>query len=165
MSFRTFDAGRERPEPERMLNIKIHRLCLILSILFGTIGCDHLTKSVVRMQVQYTQNPGAFMSLGAQLSPELRFWMFEISVSFFLLLVAWALIRARSLAPAHVAGLSFVLAGGLGNLIDRLNHGSVTDFLILSWGNYHTGIFNLADMAICLGALLLFIPRSNPGYS
>ena len=100
------------------------------------------------------------MSLGADLSPIVRFWIFDISVSFFLLLTAFALIRARSLAPAHVAGLSFVLGGGLGNLIDRLNHGSVTDFLILNLGSYHTGIFNLADAAICLGALLLFIPQS-----
>jgi len=143
-----------------MLKIKIHRLCLILSILFGTIGCDQISKNAVRVQVHYTQNPGAFMSLGADLSPIVRFWIFDISVSFFLLLTAFALIRARSLAPAHVAGLSFVLGGGLGNLIDRLNHGSVTDFLILNLGSYHTGIFNLADAAICLGALLLFIPQS-----
>jgi signal peptidase II len=49
-----------------------------------------------------------------------------------------------------------ILAGGLGNLIDRVtNHGQVTDFLNLGIGSLRTGIFNVADVAITGGALLL----------
>ena len=54
--------------------------------------------------------------------------------------------------------LALILAGGLGNQIDRLLfQGGVTDFLFLTLGPLHTGIFNVADMAIMAGALLLLL--------
>lgn len=53
--------------------------------------------------------------------------------------------------------LACVLGGAMGNLIDRLWHGKVVDFLDFYVGRWHWPAFNLADSAICLGAFLLLI--------
>jgi signal peptidase II len=58
---------------------------------------------------------------------------------------------------AQFVALGLLLAGGVGNLIDRINqNGHVTDFLNVGIGPVRTGIFNVADMAIMAGAGLLF---------
>jgi signal peptidase II len=49
-------------------------------------------------------------------------------------------------------GLSFVVAGGVSNLLDRiLHHGLVTDFVTIHVGPFHTGVFNAADILIMTG--------------
>ena len=67
-------------------------------------------------------------------------------------LIVW-LSRERDRAIALAIGL--VLGGAVGNVIDRLRHGAVVDFLDVHWSGYHWPAFNLADSAIVLGALLL----------
>ena len=52
-------------------------------------------------------------------------------------------------------GYAFVLGGAIGNLIDRIRFGSVVDFLDFYWGKYHWPAFNVADSAICIGAILI----------
>ena len=52
-------------------------------------------------------------------------------------------------------GLAMVLGGAIGNLIDRIRFGSVIDFLDFYLGVYHWPAFNIADSAICVGALLI----------
>jgi signal peptidase II len=54
-------------------------------------------------------------------------------------------------------GLSLVLGGAVGNVIDRLRLGAVTDFLDLHWGGAHWPAFNVADVAICAGVALLVL--------
>jgi signal peptidase II len=55
------------------------------------------------------------------------------------------------------AGLSLVLGGAIGNLIDRAALGYVTDFIQVWFGNWPFPSFNIADSAISVGAALLFI--------
>ena len=66
---------------------------------------------------------------------------------------------------SYVIGLSMIFAGGLGNLIDRFDNYSVTDFISIHVGNiYFPAIFNLADFFITLGALFIiyyFIKDKN----
>jgi signal peptidase II len=65
---------------------------------------------------------------------------------------------ARRLQPWRVVALALVAGGGISNLIDRLLYdGRVTDFLNVGIGGVRTGIFNVADMAIMAGALLLLV--------
>ena len=54
-------------------------------------------------------------------------------------------------------GLCFVIGGGVGNLLDRILYGSVTDFLYLKFGIFQTGIFNMADVSIMTGMFLIFL--------
>ena len=65
----------------------------------------------------------------------------------------------RSPNPGGIAGGSLLVAGGVGNLIDRMvNHGAVIDFMNIGFGRLRSGIFNVADMAIMAGAgVLLFV--------
>ena len=67
---------------------------------------------------------------------------------------------ARHLRPDERlarTGLTLILGGALGNLIDRLHAGYVVDFLDVYWGNWHFWAFNVADAAINLGAVLVFV--------
>jgi signal peptidase II len=56
--------------------------------------------------------------------------------------------------PAAV-GYSLIMAGAVGNLLDRLRLGEVVDFLDFHWGPYHWPAFNVADSLVCLGAAVL----------
>lgn len=69
-------------------------------------------------------------------------------------LLVW-LVRVQSRLQAAALGL--VIGGALGNLVDRLRHGAVTDFLDFHFQGYHWPAFNLADSGIVLGVLLLLI--------
>jgi signal peptidase II len=53
--------------------------------------------------------------------------------------------------------LAMVVGGALGNLVDRLRHGAVTDFIDLHVAGYHWPVFNIADTGITIGAALLLI--------
>ena len=64
-------------------------------------------------------------------------------------------VRADS-APTRL-GLSFCIGGALSNAIDRLIYGAVADFFHLHWGTWSFYIFNLADVAITIGVILLLV--------
>ena len=61
----------------------------------------------------------------------------------------------RSRHPVEAAGLALIVGGSLGNLTDRLRQGAVTDFLDVYWRDWHWPAFNMADVAITLGAALM----------
>ena len=65
------------------------------------------------------------------------------------------LLKRHSQQALFAAALSFILGGALGNVIDRLLHGYVVDFIQLHYGGWYFPAFNVADSAITLGALLL----------
>jgi signal peptidase II len=54
------------------------------------------------------------------------------------------------------AGLSLILGGAVGNLVDRASQGHVTDFVDAYWGQWHFWAFNVADASISIGAVLVF---------
>jgi signal peptidase II len=54
-------------------------------------------------------------------------------------------------------GFCFVIGGGIGNLFDRMEYGSVTDFLHIRFGIFQTGIFNLADVSIITGIIIVLL--------
>lgn len=108
-------------------------------------------------RLQYAENKGAFLSLGSGLSDQSRFWVLGVIVLAFLSIYASQVLRGT---PNRIViyGISFVLGGGVSNLLDRFfrDQGSVIDFMNLGFGNLRTGIFNIADMAIVVGVSLLF---------
>jgi signal peptidase II len=73
------------------------------------------------------------------------------------LLLAWLLFAGRAGSPLAGAGLALLAGGAAGNLLDRLLHGAVTDFIELHAGSFYWPAFNLADSAITIGAALLLI--------
>ena len=70
------------------------------------------------------------------------------------LIISWLMLRAKGLEK-----ISFlmIIGGSLGNLFDRINYSSVPDFIDFHISNFHWFIFNVADIFISLGVLLLII--------
>lgn len=149
------------------------QLVLVLLVLLCCIGCDQAVKAIARgalassppvllldgaVRLQYAENPGAFLSLGAELPAGIRFFLGVILVGATQLALFAFLLRARTLSAAQRIGFSLFLAGGLGNWIDRIaNDGHVIDFVSLGVGPLHTGIFNVADVAITAGIVVILL--------
>ena len=71
------------------------------------------------------------------------------------LTIAFAVMAFRAQHALERAGFALVVGGALGNIIDRVRQGAVTDFLDLYWRDWHWPTFNVADIAITLGAVLI----------
>jgi signal peptidase II len=156
----------------------ISRFFVVMITLCCCVGCDQVSKSAARallasgvteslfadsLRLQLVENTGALLSLGESLPEHVRFTLFTAAAAVLLIGLVCAALFARRLGPARFVPLALVAGGGISNLIDRLVfHGHVTDFLNLGIGSFRTGIFNLADMAILGGALLLILRRHAP---
>ena len=156
----------------------IPRFIVVMVTLCCCVGCDQVSKSAARamltsgvteslfadsLRLQLVQNPGAFLSLGDSLSEQLRFTLFTAAAAVLLIGLLCVSLFARRLRPARFIPLALIAGGGISNLIDRLVFdGRVTDFLNVGVGSFRTGIFNVADMAILAGALLLILRRYAP---
>jgi signal peptidase II len=83
------------------------------------------------------------------------FTLFAVGVS--IALVIW--LRKLSLAAQTllVFGLTLILGGAIGNVIDRIEHGYVVDFVHAHWGHHYFPAFNVADAAISIGAVLVVL--------
>ena len=71
------------------------------------------------------------------------------------LALVFAFMALRAQHPLERAGFALVVGGALGNIFDRMRQGAVTDFLDLYWRDWHWPTFNVADIAITLGAVLI----------
>ncbi len=100
-------------------------------------------------------NPGAAFSFLADAGGWQR-WFFTGLGTVAALVMVWML-RAHAGQRLFCWAISFILGGAVGNVIDRLLHGYVVDFLDFYWGHWHFPAFNLADSAITLGAILLIL--------
>jgi len=105
----------------------------------------------------YVTNKGAAFSIFASVESPLRHYFFVTIniIAFFGLSIA-----AYKMRRDHVfytVSFALIAAGALGNVVDRIRHGAVIDFLDFYFGSYHWPAFNVADSAICVGVALLFI--------
>ena len=109
------------------------------------------------INLTHQQNTGAAFSFLAGASGWQR-WFFVLLATVVSTVIAVWLWRIRTQGPLLLmAGLSLVLGGALGNLIDRARLGYVTDFIQVWFGNWAFPSFNVADAAISVGAALLII--------
>jgi signal peptidase II len=160
-------------EYENKRTVSFKKIQLMAPVILSCVGCDQITKAVAReslvdsparsffwdlFRLQFAENYGAFLGMGSGLPESVRFWVFIITVGAVLLgIMVWTFF-SRNLRPGGVVALSLVLGGGLSNLYDRVfNDGAVVDFLNLGLGGLRTGIFNIADVAISTGIILLLI--------
>ncbi len=151
---------------------KVGRIVLIVLVAGIIAWIDQVSKSIARQQlansppiilindiirVYYSENSGAMLGLGANLPPNLRFWLLSVVAGLMLigmLVFAW---RSESLDIMGVLGTGLLVGGGVSNLIDRIISGRVIDFMNIGIGNLRTGIFNVADVAIMIGAGLIIV--------
>jgi signal peptidase II len=137
---------------------------------------DRITKLVIERRVSaldtftvipdifdivHTRNRGIAFGLFNDSSSEMGSFVligFSLLILGFIGTLLWQ--YSRGFAHEHWTlryGLGLVLGGALGNLLDRVLHGSVTDFLDFHWGVHHFPVFNLADSAISVGAAMLLL--------
>lgn len=104
----------------------------------------------------YVRNYGAAFSFLSDAGGWQR-WLFTIvAVGFSTLLTLWLRRQSTDLWRLNIA-YTLVIGGAIGNLVDRLQHGFVVDFLDFYWKTAHFPAFNIADSAICVGAALIII--------
>jgi signal peptidase II len=80
-------------------------------------------------------------------------WLLTLMMLAIVALLANWLRKATS--PGYAAALGLIIGGALGNALDRMLHGAVADFVHLHWGSFSWYIFNVADIAIVAGAMVL----------
>jgi signal peptidase II len=155
---------------------RLHRL--EVAVAAGIVVVDQITKALVRAHVSlydtvpvvpgilnltHVRNSGAaFGFLNAVEFPYKSAILALIATAAF---VGIAFYAARTATDERVArfGLAMILAGAIGNLIDRLVLGSVVDFVDVVFGSWHFWAFNVADSAITLGVIAMMIDMMGTG--
>jgi signal peptidase II len=162
---------------------RLPRIVALSAIVLALVGCDQATKVyAVRnlkgqppqsyladtIRIHYVENPGAFLGMGGQLDPQLKYWVLTIPTAVILVWVLLFVFTSRTIDCWTFVALAMIVAGGIGNSIDRFRLGGlVIDFLNLGFGEkvwQRTGIFNVADMAITAGFIMLlpYVFKGDP---
>jgi signal peptidase II len=100
------------------------------------------------------ENTGAMLGFGQDFPPILKRFLLQALPMLLLLIMLYRIISKPNLNLLLVSAFALVIGGGLGNLIDRIAYGSVTDFFQIRLGFFRTGIFNIADIAVTIGVLM-----------
>jgi signal peptidase II len=163
--------GERRKIKEEQPMMRWNRLLIVILMVIASTGCDQASKAMAKqylpenqvismmkdtIRLHYVRNSGAFLSMGASLSAQLRTLIFTLGAGVVIFGIFIYLLSVSSIGIKSVIGLSLICGGGFGNLIDRIAYdGAVIDFLNVGIGSFRTGIFNIADMAVLAGALIV----------
>ena len=159
---------------------KRKRNLLITTIVFLSIALDQISKIWVRNNFESyiensiigniftlikVENTGAFLGMGSELSETLRILLLIVLPIIVLISITIYTYIDKTLDKISIIGFSLIIGGGIGNIFDRIVYGSVTDFLYLDFGGiFKTGIFNIADLSVTTGMILILIYsfKKNP---
>jgi len=147
------------------------RSLLILILVIFNIGLDQISKGIVRetvipgsrtellgkqLQLMNVENSGAFLSMGSDSNPTVKLIFLLILPVIVLGVILYYVLTNTTLDRLSIVGFSSIAGGGIANLYDRFLYGSVTDFLFMDFGGvFRTGIFNVADLSVTTGMILL----------
>jgi signal peptidase II len=149
------------------------RIVVFALVLGASVGCDQATKVFATsslkgtgphsylgdiFRLQFATNEGAFLSLGAGLPTEMRYWVLTVAVGLLLFGIAIYALMSKKLDAWQIGGYALIAGGGFSNWVDRARfEGKVVDFMNMGLGSLRTGIFNVADLAILAGIGVLMI--------
>lgn len=151
---------------------KFYRAIIILFILALNIGCDQVSKTIVRRDIpdnkvigylgnhftiEKAENTGAFLSLGDTLGGPVHTILLVILPLLAIFGALVYIIINTKLTKYTLLGIILIIGGGVGNLYDRIFNGSVTDFMHIDFIIFQTGVFNVADMSIMAGMFIILI--------
>ena len=135
----------------------------ILLVVLSIVALDQITKYLVARYMNPLDSIEIFpflhivsiRNVGAAFGMFRNFGSsFFIGISFVaIVFVIWLLIKSSY----NYFGLSLVLGGAIGNLIDRVLYGKVIDFIDFSVGNFHWPAFNVADSSLTIGIIIIFL--------
>ena len=134
---------------------------------------DQLSKFLIRQNVdQYSEikligdyfiltnveNSGAFLGMGSDFSPFIKTIFLLILPVIVLICIMVYVYRDKEIDKISLIGFCFIIGGGIANIYDRILYGSVTDFLFIDLGGiFKTGIFNIADLSVTTGMILILL--------
>jgi signal peptidase II len=102
------------------------------------------------------ENSGAFLGLGSDFSPVIKSILLLALPVGVLVTVLVYVFKDTTIDKLSLIGYSSIIGGGIGNIYDRFLYGSVTDFLFIDLGGvFKTGIFNIADLSVTTGMILI----------
>ncbi len=155
----------DRPNQDQMTHHSLRaRLGVLIAITLAGVAADQLVKALMRtmladgprtlipgvMDLVLVENSGAAFSLGEGATP-----LFVLVALAVVAAVAYFIARTPQASLALVVSMSCVAAGGLGNMVDRLAKGTVTDFFCTTFVSFP--VFNVADIFVTLGVLVTFV--------
>lgn len=145
----------------------------ILSTIVITIALDQISKVWVRANIakgsisdiisnyftlHHVENEGAFLGMGSELNDTLRIILLLILPIVVLGFVLRYIFKDKTLDNLSLFAFSSIIGGGIANVFDRIVFGKVTDFWHIDLGGvFRTGIFNIADLAVTTGMIMLII--------
>jgi signal peptidase II len=152
---------------------QLRRGLLFLVVSLASVAVDQWTKDLAithlkgqpahtwlddTFRLTYATNDGAFLSLGASLPPQARYWILTVGVGGLLVALSIYAVGSKKLDLFQSGSYALIASGGFSNWVDRARFdGLVVDFMNVGIGRLRTGIFNVADLAIMVGIGLLFV--------
>jgi signal peptidase II len=153
--------------------MKISRTLGIILLIVANIAIDQISKAIVRVEVAKNEmmpiigdtfimtnveNKGAFLGMGSDLSDTSRLLFLLVLPILVLGYVIYYILRTKSLDRLSLIAFCCIIGGGIANVYDRIVYGSVTDFFHIDLGGvFRTGIFNVADMSVTAGMIMLLL--------
>lgn len=108
--------------------------------------------------MMHVKNQGAFLGMGSELSGSLKVFLLLVLPVIVLAFVLRHIIKDKSLDNWSLFAFSSIIGGGIANVYDRFAYGEVTDFLYIHiTDTIRTGIFNLADLSVTTGMIILVV--------
>lgn len=151
--------------------MKLSRNISIVLLIIFNIAIDQISKVIVRANIELrevieligdkfiltnVENKGAFLGMGSEMSETLRILFLLILPTLVLSYLIYYIIVNKTLDKLSTIALSCIAGGGIANVFDRIAFGKVTDFFFIDLGGiFKTGIFNVADMSVTFGMIVL----------
>lgn len=147
---------------------------ITLLIIFN-IAIDQISKAIVRgsmvrggkgqinvikdyFQLIWVENEGAFLGMGSDMNPTLKLIFLLILPTLVLAYVIYYIIKTKELDRLSLIAFCCIIGGGIANVFDRIVYSQVTDFFFIKiTETIKTGIFNVADLSVTTGMIMLLI--------
>jgi signal peptidase II len=151
----------------------LNRNLFITLLIIFNIAIDQISKVIVRatmvkggrgqidlikdyFQLIWVENKGAFLGMGSEMNPTLKLIFLLVLPTLVLGYVIYYIIKTKELDRVSVIAFCCIIGGGIANVFDRIVYGQVTDFFFINLGGvFKTGIFNVADLSVTTGMIML----------
>jgi len=151
----------------------LNRSLFIVLLIAFNIAIDQISKVIVRttmikggkgqinviqdyFQLIWVENKGAFLGMGSDMNPTLRLIFLLVLPTLVLAYVIYYILKTKELDKLSLIAFCCIAGGGIANVFDRIVFGEVTDFFFIDLGGvFKTGIFNVADMSVTIGMVML----------
>ena len=107
-------------------------------------------------QLIWVENKGAFLGMGSDMNPTLKLIFLLILPTLVLGYVIYYIVKTKELDRLSLIAFCCIVGGGIANVFDRIVYGQVTDFFFIRiTDTIKTGIFNVADLSVTTGMIML----------